>query len=261
MSQPKDDAGNQKAPIRLLWLDAENGALRLVRLVFERKDRLIITAANTSTEALRLLKTQAFDLMISDIALKEVDGETFYEEVIAKQYPALQFGFVTFYQPRDTTESSGTTTSGVPFLKKPASRTQLGEMIELLSAKALLPREEEVSANASTWDNWTCHFCGQNASKATLPSPLCESRTCSCGAIALAAPARDWDEITDDAIGLFSVSIRPESKGFEQLLLADIETAGVERHLGTMKGFASSLGKEKQWTCVWFRRKNEGATL
>ena len=39
---------------------------------------------------------------------------------------------------------------------------------------------------------------------------ICDSKQCECGAIAVGAPEGDWDEVTDEALGLFAVPIRPE---------------------------------------------------
>jgi hypothetical protein len=51
---------------------------------------------------------------------------------------------------------------------------------------------------------------------------ICGSRQCECGAIAIGAPECDWDEVTDEAIGLFQVATRHESRGFDSLLRDDI---------------------------------------
>ncbi len=105
-------------------------------------------------------------------------------------------------------------------------------------------------------DQWKCAFCGAQADRQTLPSPLCESRTCSCGAIALAAPARDYDEITDDAIGLFSVQIPPDSTGYEHLLRRDILQAGIEIRQGAVRKGPFPGGRQDEIQYVWFRRGN-----
>src|SRR4029453_5279422 len=71
-------------------------------------------------------------------------------------------------------------------------------------------------------DRWVCPFCRRGADLETVPRPLCQSRTCACGAVVLANRPCDFDEITDDAIGLFAVEVRPESRGYDLELRRDI---------------------------------------
>ena len=54
-------------------------------------------------------------------------------------------------------------------------------------------------------DPFQCPWCDNLASEPT-PHVICESRTCSCGAIALGAPPWDFDEVVDDVIGIFGIS-------------------------------------------------------
>jgi hypothetical protein len=107
------------------------------------------------------------------------------------------------------------------------------------------------------YDCWSCPFCGTVATGETKEHVLCESRTCSCGAIALAAPACDQDEIIDDALGIFGVQIREETKGFDALLLSDLRDAGVEMREG--QSARVSEGFWGEYTSLWFRRSNGSA--
>lgn len=103
-------------------------------------------------------------------------------------------------------------------------------------------------------DFWICAFCGKVATLETIPQPLCESRTCPCGAIALANRSCDYDEITDDAIGLFSISVRPESHGYDQDLRQDILRSGVDIKQGVSREIEWFPGHREQIDYVWFRR-------
>ena len=47
--------------------------------------------------------------------------------------------------------------------------------------------EPDGAVESRGYGAWTCAFCGKFASLETEQSSLCESRTCECGAIALAA--------------------------------------------------------------------------
>ena len=103
------------------------------------------------------------------------------------------------------------------------------------------------------YDRWTCPFCGKHAASRTPERVLCSSRTCACGAIALAAPEVDQDEIIDDAIGVFGARIQEESRGFDARLLADLARAGV----AIRNGERMTLGDSPWggWTSMWFRRE------
>lgn len=98
---------------------------------------------------------------------------------------------------------------------------------------------------------WRCPWCGEIAKRATIPEPLSESRTCDCGAIGLTAAVRDSDEIIDDAINIFGVRTRETSKGFSDLLLADVAQSGVEVRGGTLAGGPEGLPTHR-W--VWFKK-------
>jgi hypothetical protein len=106
-------------------------------------------------------------------------------------------------------------------------------------------------------DRWVCAFCGRVATSETSPRPLCESRTCACGAVALANRPCDFDEITDDAIGLFSVSIRPECRGYDQALRQDILRSGVEIKPGAVREAELFPDRREQVHYIWFRRSGQ----
>lgn len=76
-------------------------------------------------------------------------------------------------------------------------------------------------------------------------------------AVALGAPEGDWDEVTDEAIDLFGVPIRPESFGFDALIRRDIRRAGVEIREGVSD---PDMGHPWGWafTYTWFRRAPDG---
>jgi hypothetical protein len=107
-------------------------------------------------------------------------------------------------------------------------------------------------------DDWyVCPFCEKTATRPTTPKPLCESRTCRCGAVVLGAPVGDLDEITDDAVGLFAVPTRPESAGSDVALRMDIIRAGVAIRPGVVRLIDLGDGYEQRMQYVWFRRKED----
>ena len=97
-------------------------------------------------------------------------------------------------------------------------------------------------------EKWLCPWCQQLAASETN-GVLCESRTCDCGAIGLSAPVVDSDEIIDDAIGLFNVRIREESRGFNDLILADIALSGVDIRGGLLEGTPLPTHR-----LIWFKK-------
>jgi len=88
--------------------------------------------------------------------------------------------------------------------------------------------EPDKTVQSLGYENWVCPFCGKTATLETKQRSLCESKTCPCGAIGLAAPTVDTDEIIDDALGMFSVQIREESIGLDARMLDDLARAGFD---------------------------------
>ena len=73
-------------------------------------------------------------------------------------------------------------------------------------------------------------------------------------AVALANRPCDFDEITDDAIGLFDVTgPRPESAGYDRLLRHDIMRSGVEIRPGAIDEVEMFPGHRELIQYVWFR--------
>src|SRR5581483_661538 len=105
-------------------------------------------------------------------------------------------------------------------------------------------------------DRFVCPFCHRAARLPTSPKPLCESRTCACGAVVLGAAVGDYDEITDEAIGLFGVLVRPEAAGFEWALRMELLRAGVAIRPGVVRRVELGDGFDQRRQYVWFRRKD-----
>jgi len=103
-------------------------------------------------------------------------------------------------------------------------------------------------------EKWKCPWCKRIA--AIVRKSICDARECACGAIAIGAPEGDWDEVTDEAIGLFGVTPRSESCGFDSLLRDDIWRAGVEIRPGVRD---PNMGHPWGWAYdyTWFRRVRE----
>lgn len=98
-----------------------------------------------------------------------------------------------------------------------------------------------------------CPWCGGTA-KDTAGIAIVESRVCDCGAVVIAGPQVDSDEIIDAAIDHFRIKTRPESRGYDTLLLRDIEQSGVEIREGIVTQNAEAPGPWAATRHLWFRR-------
>jgi hypothetical protein len=102
-------------------------------------------------------------------------------------------------------------------------------------------------------DKWKCPWCGKVAM--TVRESICDSRSCVCGAVAVGAPDCDWDEVTDEALGLFAVPVRAESVGCDESLRDDIRRDGVEMREGVTD---PDMGHPRPYQYMWFRRASGG---
>ena len=98
--------------------------------------------------------------------------------------------------------------------------------------------------------SWICPWCDTLAVQRSAKQIICECRECSCGAIGLSAPVHDSDEIVDDAITLFGVETSESSRGFNDLLLADIARSGIEIRGGKLEP-GDSLPTQR---IIWFKK-------
>jgi len=55
-------------------------------------------------------------------------------------------------------------------------------------------------------DNWSCPWCEHTAAPDASQTTISEARYCPCGAIGLGAPAHDFSEVIDDAVGMFGIA-------------------------------------------------------
>ena len=120
----------------------------------------------------------------------------------------------------------------------------------------------QVSAEAVGDRRWLCPWCAQVAKRPTRPAPLCDSRSCDCGAVALGAPPWDLDEVIDNALALFGVETRKESRGNDFLLLADLRDSGIDVRIGLLESNGQDKPRWWKYQYLWFRRgrQNSGQT-
>ena len=72
------------------------------------------------------------------------------------------------------------------------------------------------------------------------------------------APVVDTDEIVDDALGIFGVQIRAESRGLDALMLEDLRHAGVEIREGQRARVREGFWGE--YISLWVRRSADAAS-
>lgn len=97
-----------------------------------------------------------------------------------------------------------------------------------------------------------CLYCDAVAEMAAPRRTLCAARTCACGAIGLANPAVDQDEIIDDAIELLEVRVPEATHGDDAGLIEAIRADGYEVREGFSGG--QDLHSWGPQIVMWFRR-------
>ena len=102
--------------------------------------------------------------------------------------------------------------------------------------------------------NAQCPWCKKVVAQG--PPSICETARCECGAIGLGAPVEDTDEIVDEAIGIFGVQPEETSRGFTDLLLADVVRAGIDVRGGLLVFDRGDPFPRRRW--IWFRKLQQG---
>ncbi len=84
---------------RALIVEDDHGILRLVKTVLEREG-FVVEGVRDGDEALELLKTVAYDLLILDLMLPRVGGEAVLDYLEATQPKFLRRVIITTASPR-----------------------------------------------------------------------------------------------------------------------------------------------------------------
>ncbi len=120
----------QKAPNkRILIVDDEADVLDFLRIYLDSLGWQV-TLANSSTEAFSQLETTPFFLVLTDIAMPEMDGYEFIHKLKEAGVPSqvvLMTGFG--YNPKHTLVKIYKTVK-CPCLFKPFNRAKLGETVQ-----------------------------------------------------------------------------------------------------------------------------------
>jgi CheY-like chemotaxis protein len=125
------------APITILLVDDARGfASGLARLL--RRDGYTVDTAENGRLALTALQERPYDVLLCDLLMPELGGETF-SDVLRHQYPAL-FQRVIFLtgDTMNPTSLAFLEQCGQPWLAKPCRADQVREVIQqLLDARAI----------------------------------------------------------------------------------------------------------------------------
>ena len=109
---------------RILVVDDDENILNLERTILEQKG-FDVTGANGGAEALRLLADQAFDLVLLDVMMPEVDGFAVCRKI--KEDPRLEDMPVIFLTAKGGGEAlaEGFESGAVMYINKPFTANKL----------------------------------------------------------------------------------------------------------------------------------------
>jgi CheY-like chemotaxis protein len=111
-------------PKRILVVDDDENILSLERTILEQKG-FDVTAAAGGAEALKLLSGQAFDLVLLDVMMPEIDGFTVCRKI--KEDPRLKDVPVIFLTAKGGGEAlaEGFESGAVMYINKPFTANKL----------------------------------------------------------------------------------------------------------------------------------------
>lgn len=101
---------------------------------------------------------------------------------------------------------------------------------------------------------WRCPWCGTFTKTTERRSVLCISRQCHCGALVLAAPRRDFDEILDTAVEILEIEVPQEALVDTRIMMHYFQSAGVDIVVDE-KSNLFPVGHDDLYLCVWFCRR------
>ena len=109
---------------RILVVDDDENILSLERTILEQKG-FDVTAATGGAEALKLLATQVFDLVLLDVMMPEIDGFTVCRKI--KEDPHLKDVPVIFLTAKGGGEAlaEGFESGAVMYINKPFTANKL----------------------------------------------------------------------------------------------------------------------------------------
>ena len=126
--RPAEEGGH-----RILIIDDEPGVAEFLADVLEYDGHQVALSVS-GEETLRLLESQGFDIILSDIRMPEIDGPALYK-ILSERWPELisVLAFIT----GDTLSSrvkEFLESSGRPFVEKPITPTEVRELVARVAA-------------------------------------------------------------------------------------------------------------------------------
>ena len=120
--------------VTILLVDDEGGFASALATLLRRDGHKVDTAEN-GQRALRQMETQQYDLILCDLRLPELSGNTLYD-VLWQQYPHLCHRVIFLTGDTLNAESLAFLEAcGQPWLPKPCSAAQVREVVQQLLAK------------------------------------------------------------------------------------------------------------------------------
>jgi len=141
---PIETTGREKSG-RLLLVDDEQGVLQALKRLFFRHYDVVL--ANGGAEALSILETESFDMIISDMRMPGMSGAELLKSCFEK-YPAMIRVLLTGYSDLDSAIKAVNEGNIYRYISKPWDNDQLRDMVaEALESKELKSANQRLSAH------------------------------------------------------------------------------------------------------------------
>ena len=139
-----ETTGREKSG-RLLLVDDEQGVLQALKRLFYRHYDVVL--ANGGEEALSILETDSFDMIISDMRMPGMSGAELLKSCF-EQYPAMIRVLLTGYSDLDSAIKAVNEGNIYRYISKPWDNDQLRDMVaEALESKELKSANQRLSAH------------------------------------------------------------------------------------------------------------------
>lgn len=154
--------------ISVLIVDDEQPVLKAISAVLKR-EKIDATCAASSKEALELLKTNSFDIILLDIMMPEQDGFSLLKDLREKQ--VLTPVILLSGREEDAAQVEGLGLGADDYMTKPFSKTVLVSKIRAIVRRTQQYTQMPVSAPAQTMQtvaqlgNFTLYFDSQTVVK------------------------------------------------------------------------------------------------
>lgn len=129
------------SPARLLFVDDEKPILNSLKRVFRDKSKYIVELANSGQEGLDRLKEEAFDVIISDMRMPEMDGAEFLSQA-SQELPGTVRFLLTGYSDQEATIKAINEGRIQAYISKPWDNDELKTLVdEAIDHKRLADEE------------------------------------------------------------------------------------------------------------------------